>query len=67
MVSLCSVCTCGHSDLAIYHQISSKLHALITFIKLSARFEYRFFLLNDNQMVTKMAAACQFALVDILI
>ena len=35
---LWSDCTCGHSSLAIYHLISTKSHAWITFIKLSPMF-----------------------------
>ena len=54
--------------------ISSKVHIRITFIKLSPKFEYGFSPINENQdghqtkikMVAKIAAACQFALVDTL-
>ena len=62
-----SVCTCGHSDLVIYQPIFSKLHAYITFIKGSPKFEYKFCLIYDNKIVAKMAAACRFALLDTLI
>ena len=39
-----SVCTCGHSNLAIYHPISSNF-----FIKELLMSEYGFCLMNDNQ------------------
>ena len=37
-----SVCqaVCGHPNLVIYHQISSKFHVWIRFIKLSPKFKY---------------------------
>ena len=54
------VCTCGHSTLVIHHPIASKFHIRITFIKLLCKFEYELF------SITKMAATCQFALVDTL-
>ena len=44
-----SVCTCGHSNLDIYHQISSKYHMWTTFIKLLFMSEYGFSPMNDNQ------------------
>ena len=47
-VSCLSVCTCGHSNLAIYHQISSKFHIWTTFIKLLFMSD-GFCLMNDNQ------------------
>ena len=56
---LWSDCTCGHSSLAIYHLISTKSHAWITFIKLSPMF-----CLMKKKMATIMAATCWFARVD---
>ena len=50
----------------IYHPISSKYHAWITFIKLSHKFEYKFCPMNNKKMATKMAPTCQFARVDTL-
>ena len=44
-----SVCTCGHSNLVIYHQISSKFHIWTTFIKLLFISEYGFCPMKDNQ------------------
>ena len=46
----------------IYHLICSKFHILITFIKLSPKFEYVFCPMNVNQDGPKMAGACWFAL-----
>ena len=42
---------CGHSDLVIYHPISSKfhIHVLSTFFKLWPKFEYRLCQLKNNQ------------------
>ena len=37
-----SVCTCGHSNLVIYHPNSSKFHILTTFIKILCISEYGF-------------------------
>ena len=44
-----NVCCRGHSNLVIFYRISSKFYILITFIKLSIKFEYGFCLTNDNQ------------------
>ena len=44
-----SVCTCGHSNLVIYHRVSSKFHIWTTFIKLLFMSEYGFCSMNDNQ------------------
>ena len=44
-----SVCTCEHSNLVIYHQISSKFHISDTFFNLSPMFKYRFCAMNDYQ------------------
>ena len=44
-----SIFFCGHSNLVIYNQVSSKLHIWITFIKLSPKFEYGFCPVKDNQ------------------
>ena len=43
-----SVYTCGHSNLVIYHLISSKFHIWTTFIKLLFMSEYGFCQMNDN-------------------
>ena len=58
-----SVYTCRQSTLVIYFLIASKFHIWITFIKLSPKFELG--LCRITKMATKMAATCQFALVDI--
>ena len=50
--------------LVIYYLIASKFHIWITFIKLSHKLEYG--LCPITKMVAKMAATCQFALVDTL-
>ena len=42
-----SVCTCGHSNLVIYHPFSSKFHIWTTFIKLLFMSEYGFCPMND--------------------
>ena len=42
-----SVCTCWHSNLVIYHPISSKFHIWTTFIKLLFMSEYVFCQIND--------------------
>ena len=42
-----SVYTCGHSNLVIYHPISSKFHIWTTFIKLLFMTEYGFCQMND--------------------
>ena len=47
----------------IYHPISSKFQAWITFIKLLPTSEYKFCSMQDNKMAAKMAASCRFALV----
>ena len=44
-----SVCPCGHSNLVIYHLISSQFHILTIFFNLSPKLEYEFCLINDNQ------------------
>ena len=46
-----SVYTCGHSNLVIYHLISSKFYIRTTFIKLLFNFmsEYVFCQMNDYQ------------------
>ena len=44
-----SVYTCGHSNLNIYHPISSKFHIWTTFIKLLFMSEYGFCPMNDYQ------------------
>ena len=47
-----SVYSCGHSNLVIYHPISSKFHIQIwtTFIKLLFMSEYGFCQMNDHQV-----------------
>ena len=40
---------CGHSNLVIFHWISSKFHIWIAFIKLSPKFEYGSCPTNDKQ------------------
>ena len=40
---------CAHSNLLIYHLISSKCHIWITFIKLFPNIDYGHFPMNDNQ------------------
>ena len=47
-----------------FYMIASIFHIWITFIKLSPKFEYG--LWRITKMAAKMAATCQFALVDIL-
>ena len=55
------VCTCGHSNLVIYHQISSEFHLWITFTKLYPKINCRICLMNMiTKMAAKMATACQF-------
>ena len=49
-----SVCTCGHSNLVIYHLISFKFHIWTTFIKLLFMSEYGFCPMND--MIIKIVA-----------
>ena len=44
-----SVYTCGHSNLVIYHPISSKFHIWTTFIKELFMSEYGFCQMNDYQ------------------
>ena len=44
-----SVHTCGHSNLVIYHQISSKTHIWTSFIKLLFMSEYGYCPMNDYQ------------------
>ena len=44
-----SVYSCGHSNLVIYHPISSKFHLWTTFIKLLFMSEYGFCPMNDYQ------------------
>ena len=44
-----SVCTCGHSNLDIYHQISSKFYIWTTVFILLTVIEYGFCPMNDNQ------------------
>ena len=44
-----SVYTCGHSNLVIYHPISSKFYIWTTFIKLLFMSEYGFCPMNDYQ------------------
>ena len=44
-----SVPFCGHSNLVIYHLISSKYHICETHLKLSPKFGYGFCPTNDNQ------------------
>ena len=48
------VCTCGHSNLVIYHSISSKFHIWTSFIKLLFMSEYGFCLMNNNKDCRKM-------------
>ena len=52
------VCTYRHSTLVIYYPIAAKFHIYITFINLWPKFEY------GLCPITKMAATCQFTLVD---
>ena len=56
------VCTYRHSTLVIYYPIAAKFHIYITFINLSPKFEYGLCLIT--KMAAKMAATCQFTLVD---
>ena len=44
-----SIRCCGHSNLVIFNQISSKFHTWIASIKLWFKFEYGFFLTNHTQ------------------
>ena len=44
-----SVSPCGHSNLVIYHLVSSKFHIWTTFIKLLFMSEYGFCPMNYNQ------------------
>ena len=44
-----SVCSCGHSNLVIYHPISSKFHIWNTFIKILFMSEYWFCLTTINK------------------
>ena len=44
-----SVCTCGHSNLVIYHLISSQFHILIIFFNLLPMLENEFCPIHDNQ------------------
>ena len=45
-----SVCTYGHSNLVIYHLISSKFHIWTYFTKLLFMSEYGFCPMNNNQV-----------------
>ena len=42
------ICSSGHSNLTIYHLISSKFYIWITFIKLLPKFEYGLILSEEN-------------------
>ena len=44
-----SVCTCGHSNLIIYHPISSKFYMLVTLIKLFRSSSIMGFVQDDRQ------------------
>ena len=44
-----SVYTCGHSNLVIYHPISSKFHIWTSFIKLLFMCDYGYCPMNDYQ------------------
>ena len=44
-----SVCTCGHSNLVIYHPMSSKLHIWTNFIKLFPKINFGYCPMNDKQ------------------
>ena len=55
-----SLCTCGHSNLVIYHQIASKFHKWIASIKSSPKFEHGFCLIT--KMATKIATSYRFAM-----
>ena len=50
-----SVCTCGHSNLVIYHPISSKFYIWTTFIKLLFMSEYGFCPMNDYDRIKILA------------
>ena len=52
---------CGHSNLVIFNQISSKFHIWFASIKPWFKFEYEFCPTNDNKMADKMATVYQFA------
>ena len=52
------VCTYRHSTSVIYHPIAAEFHKYITFINILPKFEY------GLCPMTKMAATCQFTLVD---
>ena len=64
LFSVChpSVCPSSFAD-----PISGKFHTWIISIKILPKFEYGFVRQTIITMADKMAAACQFALVDILI